>query len=348
MTILLFVFLLFCYFEEWFFVYGETYCPSINNSSNKTTDRRSNKKVLRFVQYNAEWLFLDYYASAQCPGSGCPWANISEAQTHLEYIGAVIQDLNPDIVNVCEVEGCDELSSLILSTTPEYVPYLVQGKDTSTGQNVGFITKVDPIISLYRSEERVGYPISGSNCGYTGEPGDTGVSKHYITEMIINNVSIALIGAHLLAFPTDKTRCVEREAQAQVLQNIIVKYIEKGFQIILSGDFNDFDAEILDANNNKPISQVLDILKGFYGLYSGKYILYNAAETIGKVERFTDWWDKNSNCKSTADEFSMIDHILVTELLFESIEKAFVYQNYSEFCGTYNSDHYPVVVDFLL
>lgn len=30
----------------------------------------------------------------------------------------------------------------------------------------------------------------------------------------------------------------------------------------MMGDFNDFDGKILDVNNNKPTSQVLDILKG--------------------------------------------------------------------------------------
>ena len=328
---------------------GETYCPNVSTTNQYgSKDRRSNKTLLRFVQYNAEWLFLDYYASSQCPGSGCPWVNYTEAQTHLEYISNIVTSLNADIVNICEVEGCDELSSLISTTAADYLPYLIKGKDTSTGQNVGIMTKIDPVISLYRSEERIKYPIPGTSCGYTGEPGDTGVSKHYITEMEINGVFIALIGAHLLAFPTDKTRCAEREAQAQVLQNIIVKYIEKGYQILLSGDFNDFDGEIVDANNNIPISQVLDILKGTKGSYAGKYILYNAAARIEKTDRFTDWWDKNDNCISTPDEFSMIDHILITELLYESIDKVFIYQNYSEYCGTYNSDHYPVVVDFFL
>lgn len=334
-------------FSFFFKIQGETYCPDIS-TTNTVTDRRTNKNTFRFVQYNAEWLFLDYYASAQCPGSGCPWSNLSEAQTHLEYVSAIVKELNPDLVNICEVEGCDELGSLIEYSAIDYIPYLVKGKDTSTGQNVGIITKVDPIVSLYRSEERVNYPIPDSKCGYTGAPGDTGVSKHYITELEINGLPIALIGAHLLAFPTDKTRCVEREAQAQVLQNIITGYVKKGYQIILSGDFNDFDAETVDKNNNEPISQVLDILKGLKGLNTGKYILYNAAEKIAKTDRFTDWWDKNDNCKSTTDEFSMIDHVLVSELLYDIIDNVFIYQNYTEYCGTYNSDHYPVVIDFLL
>jgi exonuclease III len=157
----------------------------------------------------------------------------------------------------------------------------------------------------------------------------------------------AMIGAHLIAFPTDKTRCAEREAQAQVLQNVIYGYLEKGYEIIFFGDLNDFDAEVLDANNNKPTSMVLDILKGSAGTNAGKYKLFNIAANIPKEKRFSDWWDQNNNCKSTSNEFSMIDHVLVTPLLQEKIVGQFIYQGYPEYCGTLNSDHYPVVLDFL-
>ena len=91
---------------------------------------------------------------------------------------------------------------------------------------------------------------------------------------------------------------------------------------------------------------VLDILKGNAGTNSGKYQLFNIATNIPQEKRFTDWWDQNSNCKSAPTEFSMIDHILVTPLLKEKIVGQFIYQAYPEYCGTLNSDHYPVVLDF--
>jgi len=310
-------------------------------------DRRTNQTNFRFVQYNTEWLFVDYCSSSNCPGSGCPWENTTEAQTHLEYVSTVIHNLQPDMIHICEVEGCDELNMLIGNIgTSDYIPYLIKGTDTSTGQNVGMLTKIDPIKSLYRTEERVSYPIPTSTCGYTGSPSTSGVSKHYITEMIINDVDIALIGTHLLAYPTDVQRCAQREAQAQVLQNVIIQYIKKGFEIIVSGDLNDFDGEILDANNNKPLSSVLDIFKGFAGTYKNGYTLYSVNECMEKSMIYSDWWDKNGDCVSSSTEFSMIDHILVSKYLFDRIVNVFVYQKYSEFCGTYNSDHYPLVVDF--
>ena len=325
------------------FVTSETFCPTIHNPP---SDRRENKTNLRIMQYNVEWLFIDYYESAKCPGSGCTWSTQNIAITHANFVSTIIQELQPDIINLCEIEGCDELYTLINSTqNTKYIPYVIQGLDSATGQNVGILTTIDPIINLYRTEERVDYPIPGSTCGYSGEKGNTGVTKHYITEFEFDDIKIVMIGAHLLAFPTDVTRCVEREAQAQVLQNMIIKYYTNKYEIIVLGDFNDFDGEIVDANNNKPISQVLNILKGNKGTYATKYELFNIAEKIPQEERYSDWWDKNGNCNSTLNEFSMIDHILVTPFLQTKIVNYFIYKGYGEFCGTYNSDHYPVVID---
>ena len=230
-----------------------------------------------------------------------------------------------------------------------YIPYLKKGTDSSTGQNVGMLTRIDPLIDLYRSEIKYNYPLPNSNCGYTGTSGLSGVSKHYITEFKFNNLNIAFIAAHLLAIPTDPMRCAEREAQASVLQNVIFDYINKTYEVIMMGDFNDYDNEVLDLNNNKPTSMVLDILKGNQGDLSGLYQLFNVAEEIQKNERFSDWWDSDSNCNTSSQkDYSMIDHILVTNSIRKNIENIFIYHGYDEYCGKYNSDHYPVVLDLII
>jgi len=327
---------------------ADTECPIVTTIN----DRRQNKNALRLIQYNVEWLFIDYYSEMNCPGDGCTWKNQSEAETHMNYVAKIVNELNPDIINFCEVEGCDELQLLnakLDTTYGYYVPYLKKGTDTGTGQNVGMITRIDPIKSLYRSELKYNYPIHGSKCGYTGSGGSSGVSKHFITEFTLNHLNIAFISAHLLAIPTDPARCSQREAQASVLQSVIFNYIDAGYEVIMIGDFNDYDAEILDMNNNRPISYVLDILKGLYGDYTGKYSLYNIAETIAQNERYSDWWDSDNNCStSSKQDYSMIDHILVTETIRTNIIDAFIYHGYDEFCGKYNSDHYPLVLDLLL
>jgi len=323
-------------------IFADSECPLVTTIE----DRRKDKHKLRIVQYNVEWLFIDYCSSSNCPGNGCPWKNSSEAETHMSYVSKVINKIQPDIINFCEVEGCDELNILAANLEGSYKPYLKKGTDSSTGQNVGMLTRVDPIVSLYRTELRYDYPIYGSKCGYTGSPSSSGVSKHYITEFVFNRMNVALISAHLIAYPTDPSRCVQREAQAMILQTVIFDYINRDYEIIMLGDFNDFDGKILDVNNNIPISQVLDILKGNYGDYSGKYALHSIAEEIIQSERFSDWYDSDNNCNTASSkDYSMIDHILVTDGIKNNIVNAFMYHEYNEYCGKYDSDHYPVIID---
>ena len=312
-------------------------------------DRRSNSKSLRIVQYNVEWLFLDYDRNSDCPGNGCTWKTESEAKIHLSHLVNVINKLDADIINLCEIKGLHELDYLLKSNiSNDYNSYMKKGTDTATGQNVGIISKLVPIVDLYRTEDRLGFPMPNSKCGYVGngKSQTTGVSKHYITEYAIGNMKIAMIGAHLLAIPTESERCAKREAQATILQSIISQYILNKYEIIVLGDLNDFDGNVSDANNNAPNSQVLDILKG-KSITTQKelYKLYSIAQFIQQNKRYTGWYDKNKDCKSSPSELSMIDHILVSENIKNNITKAFIYQEYDQFCGTYNSDHYPVVID---
>lgn len=317
---------------------SDTECPYISSSE----DRRQNKSSLVIAQYNAEWLFIDHDSQFDCPGSQCPWHNTTAAEIHMSYVAKAIHEINPDIINICEVEGCDELNLLADQLDGTYKSYLKQGTDTSTGQNVGLLTRVDPKVALYRTEEKMSYPIQGSKCGYTGSPGSTGVSKHYITEFTFSNKNMALITAHLIAYPTDSSRCAQREAQASILNKVILGYIQKGYSVIMMGDFNDFDGKVLDVNSNKPTSQVLDILKGNT---FNNYQLFSAAQKMAQSDRFSDWYDSDNNCNTgSSKDYSMIDHILVTEDLLDGIFDVYMYHGYPEYCGKYDSDHYPVVI----
>ena len=87
-----------------FSVQADTVCPTVTSPN---ADRRTDKNTLRIMQYNVEWLFTDYYKNADCPGENCTWKNETAAQTHLTYVANVINDVQPDIINLCEVEGCD-------------------------------------------------------------------------------------------------------------------------------------------------------------------------------------------------------------------------------------------------
>ena len=310
---------------------------------------------VRIMQYNVEWLFLKTYNG--CPGTSCSWPDLSTATTHLNSLAKVIGDLNPDIINLCEVEGCYELSQLSGLLNNAYTPYLLFGTDTSTGQNVGLLSKFTPMVNLQRTAGTHTYPVPGSKCGYTGS-GSSGVSKNYYTSYKIGNMTVYIIGTHLLAYPTDVSRCASREAQASVLQDLIVSLLggidpatnriptNLNTGLIVMGDMNDYDAEIQDLNNDVPTSMVLNILKGLSGTYANKYELKSVAELVNKEERYTDWWDKNNDCSSNLGEMTMIDHFLVTPNLVDKISKVTFPHPYTESCSSYNSDHYPIVVDF--
>jgi exonuclease III len=318
----------------------EFYCPTVTTPGE---DRRTSNSTFRLVQLNPEWLFLD--GADSCPGSTCPWTTQALAQTHLNSIAQVIYDLNPDLIHLCEVESCDELTQLTqtsLLSAEGYKPYMVKGTDSSTGQDVGILTKVDPTSDLIRTEDRVAYPLSTTTCTGT-YTGTYGVSKHLITTLNVNGINIALVGAHLLAIPDDQTRCIEREAQAMVLQGVISSYVSKGYEIIMLGDLNDWDDEVLDVNNNKPISQVNAILKG----QGTNWKLTNVATKVSQSERYSEWYDENEDCNWVLAENSMIDHIMLSDGLLGKVANVFIaHSEYTQSCDTTYSDHWPVVVDF--
>lgn len=329
------------------YAYNATECYTVSEEfgGSVSESNSAGDSAFRLVQYNVEWLFLHSYNG--CPGSSCAWKTQSDAETHMKYVQRIVKDIQPTLMNMCEVEGCYELKDAA-SGDSTYNPYLIFGKDSSTGQQVGMISRVSPLVPLARSEDRVEYPVSGSTCGYTGGSGTQGVSKHYYTRLRLpNGLYSLLVGVHFLAYPTDKSRCVQREAQAQVIQNIVFNHllVYPSDEIIVMGDMNDFDGDILDANYNKPISTTLCILKGGCGAHKGEYMLRNVAEKVDTSSRFSDWWDSNGNCISSSNEFSMIDHILVSPNLYGRIRSVEFYHEYEEFCGKYDSDHYPIIVN---
>ena len=230
------------------------------------------------MQYNVEWLFIDYYKSADCPGNGCTYYNEIVVGNDLYQNGTIIDEVNPDIINLCEVKGINELNILqeSLKYSDEYKSYLLKGTYTNTGQNVGLITKIVPTSDLKRTDNREAYPVSFTTCDSVD-------------------------------------RCVKREGQAMVIQDLIIEYVNKDYEIVVIGDMNDYDNKINDKNDDNPISQVLNILKGEKS--DAVYKLTNLNSLVIKYERYRNWWDKNDNCELSYDELVLIGHILVSNVL---------------------------------
>jgi len=317
------------------------YIIFIHNNNNKfyfsISDRRTNKNKLRIMQYNVEFLFLNYDNENNCPGKGCTWKSNEDILEHLKFISNIIKKLNPDIVNLCEIQNYNSLQGIIKYLNPSYKGYFINDYTKINTQNVGLISNIVPN-KLYKSNYSQLYPIIKSNCDYSGTNNYINFYKHYIAEFYINNINIVLIGVHLKAF-FDSSSCAKKEAQAEIIRNIILNYknINKSmnkYEFIVLGDFNDFDNNILDVENNKSKSNVFKILEKDCDLI-------NATKKIKKEDRISNKFvNKNNNIKS-----SLLDYVLVTKNLYSKIINIFIYKDFDIY-NKYNSDHLPLVVDF--
>lgn len=308
-------------------------------------DRRVNRKKLRLVQYNVEWLFLDKLYKGKCPGKKCRWKSEKDMLMHLEFVSTIIKKLNPDIINLCEIKNYTSINGILNYINNfynnSYKGYFVKNKDNLEGQNVGLITKIDPIY-LYRSNLKLKYPIKNSKCNFKDKNTDTDLEKNYIAEFYINNINIVLIGIHLKAFFNEES-CSKKEAQALIIHNIIlnykndINYKDKNYEFIVIGDFNDFDNDTLDINNNKSNSLVFDILEK-------ECKLYNLNVKIKKKNRYSEKYD-DPNDNSNDFKFSLLDYCLVSHNLINKVSDIFVYKDFNIW-DKYNSDHLPLVIDF--
>ena len=300
-------------------------------------DNRINKNKLRLVQYNVDFLFTKSKI-INCPGNGCKWKNNFQAHEHFLKISNIISKLNPDIITLCEINTMQVLNKLkTLLNDESYNCYLSKSNPNFIDQNLGLITRIEPL-SLYKTQIIQKYPIYYSSLNSL-KSGITNIPKHFISKFHINNIDIIIICVHLKAYPFDIENGSIREAQSIIIQKIILDYYEN-FEIIVMGDFNDFDNENRDHKNDKPISKVLDIIKGNNGYNPINYKLYNVSELIKQ--------DKRETCIISEEKsLSMIDHILVTNNLRKHITNVQIFTEYNGIIGeNYNSDHYPLVVDF--
>eukprot|EP01059_Diplonema_ambulator_P012584 TRINITY_DN2296_c1_g6_i1.p1 TRINITY_DN2296_c1_g6~~TRINITY_DN2296_c1_g6_i1.p1 ORF type:complete len:363 (+),score=98.07 TRINITY_DN2296_c1_g6_i1:37-1089(+) len=285
-------------------------------------DRRKDKERLVLATYNVEWLFDGVNDKL------APWDGEAGAMAHLRNVARDMDVIGADVFVLQEVEDCTVLETLrkALIDGSQYRGYLVQGTETATGQDVALLSKIDPIIDLYRTSARAPYPNPSGSCRQVKTPDDTGVSKHFITKLrLTENVTIGLVGLHLIAWPTDKTRCAKREAQAAVISSA-VKGI-KGVQgTVVLGDYNDYSSSVPDARGDVPTSRVVDIIKS-----STTPALIEAGSFMPRSRRVSHRYGSLT---------SMIDHCLLSPSLVPYLRTVSTLTELSA------SDHYPLVMTF--
>jgi hypothetical protein len=305
----------------------------------------------KVLLYNAEWLFW--------PAHIDKWQG--QDYEHFAFVADALGQLDADLVGLVEVGDCrtlDELSAYLSSRSPQksaYVPYLVVGDDTATGQNVGMLTRLPPVghEATRFTASRSAYPIDQSSCSCSLPPatagectaGSAGVSKQLYTLLpVSNNLTVAFFLTHLIAFPNDGQRCVKREAQAVLIRDAVREALASGYEVIVAGDLNDFDPDVVDEAHSRPMSRVLEILKD-------NGTLINAASLINSAEQrppYSCWFDANGDGRDQGnEEHTLIDHVLVSTSLAPAISSMRIaHEIPGRATNSHASDHWPLLVTF--
>jgi len=295
-------------------------------------DRRPDPGRLTIAVLNARFLFDGREPEGE---GGFPWkGNPARARAHLRDIAGLVRALSSDIIHISEVEDLATLERLALEVgDPTYRAYLVPGRDDFTRQNVGLLSRIDPIRSLFRTEEWA--------VGPGGGPAQ-GVPKHYAALLPLGDLEVLLVGIHLLAFPDDPDRAPRRESQAEVLRRLAVaEGSGQEREVIVLGDFNDFDPEVPDVAGNAPISRVLETVRTLRR-EDRSDDLGNAASRLAPGERYSAFYDANANgVDDGIAERSLTDHILLSPRLHARIASARVLAGHDPLRVT---DHFPLEV----
>lgn len=310
--------------------------PVLRPTAKEPTLKRKGKVVVG--TFNVEWLYDGVKDVSMSPYRNNPEA----AQKHLSRIAQIIGKIDPDIMNLAEVEDEKVLNSLVSEAGNGMEGFFVQGTDTFLGQDVALISKVRPT-SMSRTDGRANTPVEGSQCGFNGKS-DTSVSKNYFAtfdDQKIFPFKFAMVGAHFKAIPTKPSACAKREGQAAVLQRVIKNLISEGYEVVVLGDLNDYSDLFKGIADFSPTSKVLSMLRDPDN--DGEDELRNVLEIIPVKQRYTAHWDRNRNDKVDGDhELSAIDHILLTKKLWDRVERAWVLDDHDP---AVVSDHWPLMVE---
>lgn len=299
-------------------------------------DRRSDRNRLVVMTFNGEFLW-----DGRPPEEGradFEWKNSpDEADDRMREIADIIAAHDPDIVNLVEVESLAALKHLNATFLAgrSYAAYLVKGKDTVTGQDVGLLTRIDPEGGAIERDDR------------SGSSGTTlkSVSKNYFAKLDVGGRKIALIGIHYLAFPLDPSRLHKRQAQADATLKKARELAAAGYDVIILGDFNDYTGEqaALDINDHVPITDVMARLQRMDPANPDDDLV-NVLRFVPKEQRYTAYWDENKDSRiDDPQEYSAIDHVLISGALAELIARVHIDHEHDP---RKLSDHFPVIVRF--
>ena len=284
---------------------------------------------VRIASFNGEFLFDGEGDEGQ---ADFPWKGDPEkARAHRDAVGRVVRMLDADVIVMPETEN---LNALTLMNTESlqgmgYTPYLVDGQDAFTGQDVGLLSRV-PVDTTGRTNERVAVGITDAQYG---------VSKNIFARMTLAGMPVTIIGIHFLAQPDNPERAPKREAQAEVVRRLVVREEGLGRQVIVMGDYNDVDATVPDRRGSRAITNVLQTIERAGD--GPEDDLVSVMGDVAQAQRFTSLYDRNSDGQIGPDDLSAIDHILLSPALYARVRDVRYVHAHDPFTV---SDHFPVVV----
>lgn len=314
------------------------------------------KIPLRIVTFNAELL----NAPRVTPGNLQKFRFNYARRKHLERVAALIETLNPDILNLVEVTSKEAVDALIAilheKGMTDYRGYHVDSHDTFTALDVALITKYPPdeidgkpIRTIYSEEDD---PTWRQSFSFRGRRGDvvhmtTSLSRNSLYFITVGGHKLGFLGLHLKSNPQDVYSNAKRTAQTAVARRVIKAEITKrGYLPIVLGDLNDYDPDVPDADKSRdPTTTVVADLKDFDSTSRGPELVNVAERIVRQADRYTSHWDWNENGADDGDDvYTSIDHILLPKELMPYVVRVFI-------CHTVSldtSDHFPVVVDLAL
>lgn len=286
------------------------------------------------------------------------WDVARKAQ--FERVAAIIEVLNPDVLNLVEVtskEGVDLLVKILHEKgLTDLQGYHVESNDEYTGMDVALISRYEPVtvkgakIRTFYSPEhdptwRQAFPaVSRSGNKYQAM---TSLSRNAVYYLEIEGHKLGFLGLHLKSNPSDDYANAKRTAQAQIAVRVIRQEItERGYLPIVLGDLNDYDPDVPDRDDTRDtVTTVIKDLKDFDSQRAGAE-LFNVAKFIPRLEdRFTSLWDRNENgVMDPYDVQTMIDHILLPNEFESYVKRAFIFHT----IDLTTTDHQAVVVDLVL
>ena len=277
-----------------------------------------------------------------------------------ERIAAVIESIEPDIINLQEVTSKDSVDLLVKILHEKgltaYRGFHVDGHDNFMKIDVACISKFEPdliegesIRCIWSKDDESGLrePFTFARDDESIGSGTTSLDRNALYFFTIGKTKLGILGLHLKSNPDDNYSNARRTAEAEIARRIISQEIvARGYTPIVMGDLNDYDPDIPDRDESRDTkTDVIRNLKNYDPKTDGDELINVAVKITRQQDRYTSWWDRNEN---GADDYydvkTMLDHILLHKSLWPGVKRVLI--DHSQSLET--SDHFPVVVDLEL